>query len=205
MTLAEIARNRHEMARPWKKAITPADLAGSCFFNTYFTSACLFDYSVQLWATDPAQAATVRDARLSFLHAFYEWKEAQPVVMYFMLLMLLLLPFALVSMTWEATCSALRWRRAHPIRHAADIISGLTLMCAILPSVFLAVAPAQSDLLRACAPAQRARTGEQCAAAAAALTPLHLRMLLLNLVMFACDVAKYARGGPPEDAKSKAE
>ncbi len=158
--------------------MTPLALGGACVINTLMLVFALADLSADLHAT--------RTAQLDFLVAYGRWRGAAPLVAPLLAMLLVPLPLVLANMLRDGAASALGWRSASALRHAADVAQPLVLAL-LLSLVFGYVNPSQEELFRACP-----REGAACAAAAAALTRGHAGLLALNLAMLLCDVAKFA-------------
>eukprot|EP00316_Scyphosphaera_apsteinii_P016563 CAMPEP_0119313894 /NCGR_PEP_ID=MMETSP1333-20130426/30814_1 /TAXON_ID=418940 /ORGANISM="Scyphosphaera apsteinii, Strain RCC1455" /LENGTH=203 /DNA_ID=CAMNT_0007318869 /DNA_START=59 /DNA_END=670 /DNA_ORIENTATION=+ len=176
--------------------MTRGAVAASSFFNTFFITSSLIDYSIDLWATS-STAGTV-ESKLAFLGHFYSWRASPPVIGSLLLLLMVLLPFVVYSMIKEAVLSCFGWRHASKTRHAADIIQAVTLLLVILPMLVATVMPAQTGVVEACMPSDNGLllSLAECQIRADSLLPQHQAMLLLNLLMFGCDIAKMADGLP---------
>ena len=184
------------MTPPFKDNIPWAGLAVGCVVNGFMVTQCVFDYSVDLYAT-AGFPATVDAERLSFLAAYYGWRlNSPPLLGPIGLALLLPLPVFLVLMARDAAQSLFGWRQATALRHAADCTQFGTI-CVIVAVLATLVLPGQSAVLDQC-PHEK-----QCAEVAAALTPAHLAMLLLNLVMCTCEFVKFAGNLPAGVPPSK--
>jgi len=129
--------------------------------------------------------------------------------------------------------SFLGWRRAPLLRHAADVVQAVALICVILPIGVPAIGRVQGAMVAACAPGRRgelatpaeceARAGEKLQSCTLVvhrllgevltpplsctgeMMPVHLLMLVLNIIMFAADVAKFVSNrGAAAATKDKA-
>ena len=179
---------------------TAQELAGACAINMLFTTICLVDYSADRWAV-PHGAQTPLDAhakgRLLWLGQFHAWRGEDPVVGTLMLILLLPLPLILIDFAIGAAQSLFGWRHASRTRHAADVLQACTMYFAIIPTVAFEVIGAQAALLADCSADTYGRSGKaaveaQCLRSATDAFAAHRKMLGFNLLMFACDVAKYA-------------
>lgn len=187
------------------------ELAGACAINMFFTTISLVDYTADRWAVPHgAQAPLDADAkgRLLWLSQFHVWRGEDPVVGTLMLLLLLPLPLILIDFAIGAAQSLCGWRHASRTRHAADVLQACTMYFAIIPTVAFELIGAQTALLAHCSASTYGRSGKaaveaQCMRSAADVFAAHRKMLGFNLLMFACDVAKYV-GNCKEGAPSAA-
>lgn len=189
-------------APPWKDDVPAVGIALACLFNTWFCTNCLIDFSVDRWVlgneADPS--------RLAFLRAYYQWREWAPIVTPIFIMLTIPLPILMFSLAKEVLASFLGWRRAPLLRHAADLVQAVTLLGAILPIGVPAVGRVQKAVIAACAPGRSGRglaTPTECDASAEDLLGVHLLMLILNLIMFAADIAKYVANRGTAEIKSK--
>ena len=182
---------------PQKPNVPASGLASGATFNTLFATLAAVDYSVDLFA------AALPASRLAFLGVYYEWRESPPVLNPLLLLLLLLLPFVIFGFVKDALGALLGWRRASWIRQAADVLQAVTLIGVILPLVITQVAPIQGQIKSVCTPGLLKNSNAACLASLEQATPLHLAMLLLNLVMFSCDIAKFVGNSITPASKKK--
>ena len=198
--------------RPAKPNKAPHEIAIACAINMFFTAVSLIDYTADRWAV-PHGAALPLDAdakgRLLWLGQFHTWRGDDPVIGGLMLVLLLPLPLILIDFGMEATQSLCGWRRASRTRHVADVLQACTMFFLIIPTVVYEVLGAQAALLADCSSATYGRSGKaaveaQCMQSAGDVFGAHRKMLVLNLLMFAWDIAKYV-GNSKEGEVSKAE
>ena len=198
--------------RPAKPNKAPHEIAVACAINMFFTAISLIDYTADRWAV-PHGAALPLDAdakgRLLWLGQFHTWRGDDPVIGGLMLVLLLPLPLILIDFGMGATQSLCGWRRASRTRHAADVLQACTMFFLIIPTVVYEVLGAQAALLTDCSSATYGRSGKaaveaQCMQSAGDVFGAHRKMLVLNLLMFAWDIAKYV-GNSKEGEVSKAE
>lgn len=172
-------------------------------FNTWFTTNCLIDCSVDLWVL----SGETNPSRLAFLRMYLDWRNAAPIVTHIFMVLTLPLPMLVFSLTKEVLASFLGWRRAPLLRHVADVVQAVTLLGVIFPIVVPAVGRLQEAVIAGCAPGRNGRglaTQAECEARARDLLPMHLLLLGLNFVMFFADVAKFAANrGTAEDKEKK--
>jgi len=198
-----------------KPNVAPHELAIACTINSFFTVISLMEFSADQFALPSGTAAVPLSAdakeRLLWLAKFYQWRGDDPIISKIFFALLVPLPLLLVGMASGALQSLLRLRRASRVRHAADVVQAATLLFVILPTVIKTLIPAQEALLKDCSAAIYGASSKQsvevkCVESASALWPLHAQMLGLNLLMFACDVAKYVgnRKEPVDESKDKA-
>ena len=199
--------------RPAKRNKAPHELAVACAINAFFTTVSLLDYTADRWAVPhgtPLPLGAGAKGRLLWLAQFYEWRSDDPVVGGLMVLLLLPLPLILVDFVVGAAQSLFGLRSASRTRHTADVAQACTMLFAILPTVAFEVLGAQAALLQDCAAGTYGASGKgaveaQCVHSAGVAFGAHRKMLFLNLVMLACDIAKYAgnREEGAGDAKRK--
>jgi len=187
----------------WKDEISTVALAGACAINTWFCTNCLIDYSADVWAlsSEPAEPD-----RLLFLRNYYSWRGWAPFVTPIFLLLTVPLPILVFNLSRELLASTFGWRRASPLRHLSDVVQALTLIGVILPIGVPAVGRVQGAVIEACAVNKRGKlaTPADCQTRAEELLPVHLLMLILNLVMFFCDIAKSTGNRGAAATKDKA-
>lgn len=197
-----------------KPPVPVSALGVACVVNTFMTACALFDYSATIYATSAIQsdAAGENAERLRFLADYYAWRGAAPIISNLLLVLLVPLPFVLFGFLRDTLAALLGLRRATTLRHAADVTQTALLLCVLLPVVFLCLVPAQDAYVLECTGASligggplrwraRAAARSQCSSHASALCQFHLTLVLLNLAMLLCDVAKYV--GNVEEAKQK--
>ena len=119
------------------------------------------------------------------------------------LVLLIPLPFMLFGAAKGACESVFGWRKATPLRHAGDV--GQCICFAfLLPYLIRVVIPAQETLVAlnlTCGDKARQSALDACDAALNAVTTPHLVLVVLNVLLLACDVMKY-NGNAGEKAKS---
>lgn len=200
--------------RPAKPNVKPNELAIACTINSIFTVISLVEFAADQWAAPQhsSEALVSSDAKskLLFLSQFYQWRAEDPIISKMFMALLMPLPFLLIGMASGAFQSVLGLRRASRTRHVADVVQACTLMVVILPLVVKTLIPAQEALVKACSAAEygasKSRAVEvKCVESATALWWLHGKMLALNLLMFGCDVAKFAGNLKEEPPAEKAK
>ena len=175
------------MPLPWKENMPAAGLAIGCFINGFFTTNSLVDYSVDLWASAGGTS------RLSFATAFYAWRAEAPIVGIIFMMLLPTLPFMLFDVAKSACQTVFGWRQASSLRHAGDLCQ-FACFSFLFPYIITTMIPAQSALMElngTCGVGARKPALDACDAALNALLVPHLVVLLLNVLLLCCDIAKY--------------
>ena len=177
------------MPAPWKDNVGASDLAVGCFINGFFTTNALVDYSIDKWAASTSNHA--------FLAAYYAWRAEAPIISIIFAVLLIPLPFILFEVARGALASIFGWRRATPLRHAADLAQ-FVCFAFLLPYIITVVMPKQVALaeMDQAPSTKRAFLEARASAADAVLTP-HLVVVLVNVLLLACDVAKYNGNAGP--------
>ena len=174
------------MSVAWKENVPVAGLAIGCFINGFFTTNAIVDYSVDSWAL-------AQPGRLGFASSFYKWRSEAPVISVMMVVLLVPLPFILFDVAKGAAQSVFGWRRATTLRHAGDVMQCCLFAC-LLPYVITTVIPAQDALVAmdsACGAGARPREAAACEAAVNQLLTPHIVLVVLNVLLLCCDIAKY--------------
>lgn len=190
-----------------KPNIAPNELAVACTINAFFTIMSLVEFSADSWAVPDYSSALPLEAearsRLQFLAQFYQWRADDPIIGKIMVALLVPLPFLLIAFVTAVLQTLFGWRRASRTRHVADVVQACTLFFVILPTVVKELVPAQEDLMSSCGVATYGASPKRsvewkCLESSFTALWIHRKMLFLNIVMFACDVAKFAGNLPPE-------
>uniref|UniRef100_A0A7S0JGK4 Uncharacterized protein n=1 Tax=Calcidiscus leptoporus TaxID=127549 RepID=A0A7S0JGK4_9EUKA len=171
--------------KKWKENVTVVDLAGACTFNAMFFTFALMDYSADLWVHGS-------DARMPFLVEYFTWRGDAPVISKMLMVLLLPLPLIIIGMALAALQSIFCWRHASLTRHAVDCAEAAGI-CSILYVVIMRAIPLQSTFVESC-PGRSKQQKSDCSATLAVMTEVHLILVLLNVLMFVCPIAKYAFG-----------
>lgn len=186
------------MSVAWKENVPVSGLAIGCFINGFFTTNAIVDYSVDSWALG-------NPGRLGFASAFYKWRSEAPVISVMMLVLLIPLPFILFDVAKGAAQSVFGWRCATALRHAGDVVQCCLFAC-LLPYVVMVVIPAQEALVAmdsACGAGARSRELAACETAITDLVTPHIVLIVLNVLLLCCDIAKYNGNTPAAAANAK--
>lgn len=159
------------------KPMTVGDVAVSTLFGGFFLALSVVDSSVGMWAR--ADWA----ARGSFLSSYFAWRHDAPLIGPFMLLLLLILPFAVWGMIKDDVLPLLRGAAPeHRARHAWGAVNFVGLLFVI----FYAVAQQRPAELAVIA------GGAGSEAAAQHAGTCHAVSLVANLVMALLPMFKFA-------------
>lgn len=184
------------MPPAWKEDIASSAVAIGCYINSFFTTNALIDYSVDLWAAGSR-------SRLDFASTYYVWRGEAPIVSMIFLVLLPMLPFIIFDVTKGAVQSVFGLRQATTMRHTCDITQFLC-FAFLLPYIITVMTPAQEALVAltgTCGVKAKAPALDKCESALQAVTTPHLVVLIMNLLLLACDVYKY-KGNAGEKAKA---
>eukprot|EP00040_Diaphanoeca_grandis_P036713 m.235555 g.235555 ORF g.235555 m.235555 type:complete len:196 (-) comp33666_c1_seq1:468-1055(-) len=175
----------------WKEGVSATGLGIACGFNIFFITMNLLDLSADIW--------TARDTtRQPFIAAYYEWKGDAPLVGTLMLPLIVLLPLVVYGQLKQAFFTIFGWRRAHHLHHFVDIVQPITVIGVILPTIITILQPAVREVMTLCTSNSNSDDGT-CTKSAALVLKINIAMLLLNLVMFGCDLARYSTGSGEDD------
>lgn len=184
---------RWKEAAPWKDNVPAAGLAIGCYINAFFTTNAVVDFSIDQWAAS--------SGRVGFATAYYVWRAEAPIISMIFMMLLLPLPFMLFDVAKSAVMTVFGWRQATPLRHAADLLQ-FACFSFLLPYIITVMIPAQEALVGldgTCGAGARKSALDACNTALDAVTWPHLVVVLMNVVLLCCDVAKY--NGNHEKAK----
>ena len=188
--------------RPFKTNITIPEFAIGIFFNTFFLTLSVIDYSADTFGIDDYDEST----NLSFLANYYTYRSNSPYLGNFLLVVAVVgLPLVFFNGGQSMLQTVFGWCHATPKRHFADVMHFFMLWFTILPTVLGFVLPAQNKVTILCQEPITPSEIKECKSAALVMQELHLLMVMLNAFMLFWDVIKYQGNIQEEKVTEKRE